>query len=100
MEKVLLTSTVVLLLLIIILFVISMVQIHKSDAEYCTTPACVRAAASIINDMDPSVNPCEDFYQFACGGWIKSNPLPEDKNQWERYDELTLTINHILKYVL
>ncbi|GFU20356.1 endothelin-converting enzyme homolog, partial [Nephila pilipes] len=69
-------------------------------AEYCTTPACVTAAASIINCMDPSVNPCEDFYQFACGGWIKSNPLQENKNQWERYDELTQTINHILKHVL
>jgi putative endopeptidase len=34
--------------------------------------------------MDKSVHPCADFYDFACGGWIKSTQIPSDKSRWSR----------------
>jgi len=38
--------------------------------------------------MDTTANPCQDFYQFTCGGWRKANPIPSDKARYGRFDEL------------
>ena len=43
----------------------------------CMTESCVTLAALVLDNMDQSINPCEDFYNFSCGGWEATNVVPE-----------------------
>ena len=41
-----------------------------------------------VPSMDRTVDPCTDFYQFTCGGWIANNPIPPDQASWSVYGKL------------
>lgn len=68
--------------------------------EVCDTQECTLAAAAIIEAMDTSVDPCDNFYQFACGGWINSNPVPEDSSRWAQFDVLGRELSNALGTIL
>jgi endothelin-converting enzyme/putative endopeptidase len=41
-----------------------------------------------LDSMDRATDPCVDFYQFVCGGWMKNNPIPPDQPSWSVYSKL------------
>uniref|UniRef100_A0A2K6K9W1 Membrane metalloendopeptidase like 1 n=1 Tax=Rhinopithecus bieti TaxID=61621 RepID=A0A2K6K9W1_RHIBE len=69
-------------------------------SEICTTPGCVMAAARILQNMDPTTEPCDDFYQFACGGWLRRHVIPETNSRYSIFDVLRDELEVILKAVL
>jgi len=48
--------------------------------EYeCLTPICHETSKRILSMMDTTVDPCEDFYKYSCGGWLSENELPKNE---------------------
>jgi endothelin-converting enzyme/putative endopeptidase len=53
-----------------------------------------------VANIDRSADPCTNFYQYACGTWMKNNPLPSDQSRWARFNELQERNYTILKDIL
>lgn len=66
----------------------------------CLTDACVRVASKILEALDTEMDPCQDFYQYSCGGWIKRNPLPNGRSKWSTFNSIWDQNQAIMKHLL
>jgi putative endopeptidase len=53
-----------------------------------------------VSSMDKSIDPCVDFFEYSCGGWIKKNPIPPDQTSWSVYSKLEDDNKLILRDIL
>ena len=53
-----------------------------------------------VSELNPSVGPCKDFYEYACSTWMKNNPIPPDQSRWGRFNKLVESNREILREIL
>ncbi len=68
-----------------------------AGAEPTAAPRVPRFSADYI---DRGVDPSTDFYRFACGQWLRQNPVPADKSRWAGFDELQERNYHLIRDLL
>ncbi|KAG6917789.1 hypothetical protein DXG01_001061 [Tephrocybe rancida] len=68
--------------------------------ETCLTPQCILLSGSILSSLDTSQNPCENFYDFATGGWLRAHPLPADKGSYGNFEALAQQNRQVIQRIL
>ena len=73
---------------------------NLSAGARAAAPATPNAPAIDLANLDPTCKACDDFYQFATGGWAKSHSLPPGRARWGGFDELALHNRDVLHGIL
>lgn len=68
-----------------------------ADGKLCYTPSCVRSAADIIEKANLNADPCEDFYEFACGSFADEKVPPDEEST---VDSLSLMGDKLQEFLL
>ncbi|KAG6886039.1 hypothetical protein C0993_005223 [Termitomyces sp. T159_Od127] len=68
--------------------------------ETCLTPQCILLSGSILSSLDTSQDPCENFYDFATGGWLRTHPLPADKSSYGNFEAVAERNRQIIQRIL
>ncbi|XP_041062819.1 endothelin-converting enzyme 1-like isoform X1 [Carcharodon carcharias] len=99
LEKRLLVLSIVLVLLLFS-SILALIFKYGNSRNVCLTESCVIVASTVLKSLDRSVDPCHNFYNYACGGWIKANPLPDGKPRWGTFNNLWDHNQAIMKHLL
>lgn len=57
----------------------------------------VSAAARLLENMDTSVDPCDNFFEYACGSWLKQNVIPESSSVYSTFMTLRDSLDIFVK---
>uniref|UniRef100_A0A8C7XKE2 Membrane metallo-endopeptidase-like 1 n=1 Tax=Oryzias sinensis TaxID=183150 RepID=A0A8C7XKE2_9TELE len=77
-----------------------LVVLYTSNLPSCCSSMWFLAAARLLQNMDKSVEPCDNFYRYACGGWLERHVIPETSSRHSVFDILRDKLEIVLKGVL
>ncbi|CAH0548765.1 unnamed protein product [Brassicogethes aeneus] len=111
LEKILLLLIGMLFFVIFVLAVILHIAEHRlldnkinelktQNEQPCLNQSCIHIANNLLLAMDSTVDPCDDFYAYACNGWVKANPAPDGKPQWGTFSKLGQQNQLVIKHGL
>ncbi|KAJ8306664.1 hypothetical protein KUTeg_015705 [Tegillarca granosa] len=74
----------IILAVIVVAVIISvLVWLHvRSKHKLCDTPTCKEASAYIVGKMNLSADPCDNFYNYVCGSWLKNLKVPKSRAKY------------------
>ncbi|KAF5283678.1 hypothetical protein FQA39_LY17253 [Lamprigera yunnana] len=72
----------------------------RTTDDICVTPACIHAATKMLSQLNTSADPCEDFYEFACGNFVKESVIPSDETSVHIFSAVKETLDDQLRGVL
>uniref|UniRef100_A0A3Q3SQ43 endothelin-converting enzyme 1 n=1 Tax=Mastacembelus armatus TaxID=205130 RepID=A0A3Q3SQ43_9TELE len=84
----------------VVLSVLLLAALLALGRGLCLSEACITVASQMVEAMDRSADPCQDFYQFACGGWMRKNPLPDGRSRWSTFNSIWEQNQALLKHLL
>lgn len=84
----------------ILLFRFSLFELFSIGKDLCLTSGCITAASHILNSIDSTVKPCDDFYQFACGNYIRNTFISDDKLTVDTFTTLSDKIDIQLRTII
>src|SRR5436309_15035967 len=86
--------------LLLPVILLSLVLAAPANGQTPNEPALPYTPSLDVNSMDKSIDPCSNFYQYACGGWRKKNPIPPDQTSWSVYGKLYQDNLNFLRRIL
>ena len=69
---------------------------RSKNAKVCNHEHCSRVSNEILRSINESVNPCDNFFEYSCGAWIKNHTIPKGRSQFSAITQLSMNNERIL----